>query len=244
MKWLARWKLKKGAQLNFNQTTALLGEVLGTRINSGPFAGMNYIDVANGSVWWAKIIGTYECELEPVMNEVFSRKYDVIIDVGCAEGYYAVGLAYKTNAVVHAFDINPDALINVKRLAELNKLTSRVHVSGKFDPSMLNQFQNQKVFLICDIEGAEKDLLDPEVYPQLREVDVLVEVHDGHEQGEIDQVLRTRFDKTHEIRQIVYNRNHPSRRSALPDVAARHVVKSLTEEGRKLGVTWLYLKRR
>jgi len=40
-----------------------------------------------------KILGCYEAEITPAVEEAISRNYRTMLDVGCAEGYYAVGLA-------------------------------------------------------------------------------------------------------------------------------------------------------
>lgn len=79
------------------------GEVLG-----GPFKGMQYGQIISyGSVLPPKILGFYESEISVVFQNLKCKKFDVIIDIGSAEGYYAVGLARMNKAqLVYAFDIN------------------------------------------------------------------------------------------------------------------------------------------
>ena len=98
-------------------------EELKWKIAAGPFAGMRYITRSCGSKLAPKLIGCYERELHPAIEQIIAGNYQRIIDIGCAEGYYAVGLAWKTNLPVVAFDTNPDAHTYVKELAELNKVT-------------------------------------------------------------------------------------------------------------------------
>ena len=80
----------------------------GLTVLSGPFRGMKYSESSllccNGI---SVICGTYELELGLTIEEVVSGKYDRIIDIGCAE-CYAVGLAMRTGAVVHAFECDPE----------------------------------------------------------------------------------------------------------------------------------------
>src|SRR5271170_2035809 len=41
----------------------------------------------------AKLVGLYEAELHPALHDLALTPPPVVINVGCAEGYYAVGLA-------------------------------------------------------------------------------------------------------------------------------------------------------
>jgi hypothetical protein len=244
MELFGKIKLRLSSKLTFKEVTRLLVQQKGYRILSGPFEGMNYLDESNGSVLWAKLVGTYECELIPVIEGIITRKYAVIIDIGCAEGYYAVGLALKTNALVKAFDIDQEATKNLKRLAELNQVSERISVDREFSPVMLSQHKNDNVLLICDVEGAEKELLDPQKYPELCNTDILVEVHDGEMNGVIHNLLVDRFKDSHNIEVIAYNKSHPLRVNALPNVAARKAVAIITAEGRKYGISWMFLTKK
>ena len=51
---------------------------------------------------------------------------------------------------------------------------------------------------MCDIEGAERELLDPEQYPALRRMDVIVELHDCLVPG-LSQLIPERFAASHDI---------------------------------------------
>jgi hypothetical protein len=82
----------------------------GLKVIAGPFAGMLYGNDVNCGAYVAKLVGSYEQELHQVVHEIIGRDYRTIVDVGCAEGYYAVGLALKTkSAEIHAFDTDDDA---------------------------------------------------------------------------------------------------------------------------------------
>ncbi len=67
----------------------------GFTIFSGPFAGMAYVARAVGSAVVPKLVGSYEQELHGVLADIAQTPYMVVVDVGCAEGYYAVGLAAR-----------------------------------------------------------------------------------------------------------------------------------------------------
>ncbi len=57
---------------------------------------------------------------------------------------------------------------------------------------------DQKTFVICDVEGYEEELMNPEVVPGLVKADILLELHDFLVPG-ISDVIRARFEGTHVI---------------------------------------------
>src|SRR5262245_2169669 len=67
----------------------------GARIRGGPFAGMAYLDGVSEGSFIARLLGVYEAELHPHLDAIMADGIDCVIDIGCAEGYYAVGLAYR-----------------------------------------------------------------------------------------------------------------------------------------------------
>ena len=74
-------------------------------IRSGPFAGMRYVDTATEGALVPRLLGTYESELHPYLKRFAAEGCEDVIDVGCAEGYYAVGLArLMPGALVHGGD--------------------------------------------------------------------------------------------------------------------------------------------
>ena len=52
--------------------------------------------------------------------------------------------------------------------------------------------------MICDIEGAERELLDPDKAPGLLQADILVESHECDDAG-LTETLRKRFAPTHDV---------------------------------------------
>jgi hypothetical protein len=55
--------------------------------------------------------------------------------------------------------------------------------------------------VVCDVEGAELQLLDPLAVPALEKVAILVELHEFVVRG-ITDVLKKRFSETHDIEHI------------------------------------------
>lgn len=188
--WLRRARWRTLSALSRVATTRYLAR-RGARIQAGPFAGMQYIDRSFCSGLTPKLIGTYEQEIRGVVEDALST-YDAFVDVGAAEGYYAVGLAYAApQATVHAFEAEPDAQGLLRSLASLNGVADRVEVLGLCrDGDLCRVVQpGKKTLVICDVEGHEADVLAclPSAHPT---ADVLVEIHEFARPGVSDEVRR------------------------------------------------------
>ncbi len=179
---------------NLNQFVApMLGEV----VQGGPFEGMRFSPAVSEGCTIPKLLGCYEAELYPVIAALAERNYDTVLNVGCAEGYYAVGLARSLPAVqVDARDISKTARDRCAIVAAANGVDNRVSIGECFEASDLMEYEGRSVFLLCDIEGGEYELLDPESVPALRKFDLLVELHDV-DVAPVD-AFRARFAATHD----------------------------------------------
>ena len=177
------------------------------RVVAGPFAGMRYVDAAVGSVYLAKLVGVYEKELWPVVEAACALSPGLVIDVGTAEGYYAVGLARRLpDARVIGFDGDADGRKLLAEMATLNDVADRVSIRGLCEPVDLNAALGERVagrptLVISDCEGYERTLLDPAAVPALRDCHVLVELHDFLIPNVSDEIRR-RFAGTHAIETI------------------------------------------
>lgn len=174
----------------------------GTKVLSGPFAGMDYPVRAAEGARAARLIGSYEASLAPVLETIIARAYPLVIDIGCAEGFYAVGLARRMpQSRILARDTSETAQALCRTLAEANAVTHRVEVGGAVTHADFALCQERPAVVICDIEGAEDALLDPAAAPGLLHADILVEVHEGQFPGLIAR-LSGRFASTHRITRI------------------------------------------
>jgi hypothetical protein len=173
------------------------------RVLSGPFTEMRYLNTATFGPIAPKWLGTYEWEIQDWVNQCCNNRYENIINVGSAEGYYAVGFAWRCPASrVLAFDINPFARREVRRLAALNGVTDRVTVRSLFAGQQLDSIRPGKNLLVVDIEGAEMVLLNPVNCSALKRFDILVELHETAKSGPCansEEILKERFAATHRI---------------------------------------------
>jgi hypothetical protein len=165
---------------------------------SGPFAGMRF---NNKYLDLPKILGTYEIELHDVFDRLKARNFRTVVDVGAAEGYYAVGVAlWNRECSVIAYEENRKYHESIRYLARANGVEARLDLRGCCDEEDLNSLGSElsEAFLIVDVEGYEKILLNPETVPALRTATVLVEVHDCFVAGCTETII-DRFSGTHEI---------------------------------------------
>src|SRR5229473_2239235 len=65
----------------------------GQKVLNGPFQGMMLASGSAEGCYVPKLLGCYEAELHPYVAEAAQRGYEAIINVGTAEGYYAIGMA-------------------------------------------------------------------------------------------------------------------------------------------------------
>src|SRR6516164_11669035 len=63
------------------------------RILTGPFSGMAYLNTSDFGPIAPKWLGSYEMEIQDLVGELCGSGYPTIVNVGSAEGYYAVGFA-------------------------------------------------------------------------------------------------------------------------------------------------------
>ena len=124
------------------------------------------------------LTGTYEEDLQPWIESIVAKKPSMVVDIGAADGYYAVGLARRLpGAVVYAFDIDPTAQRVLRRTVRLNGVKN-VRVRGRLDTRALQDLLVHGAFVFSDCEGFEIELLDPIKVPMLRTATLIVELHD------------------------------------------------------------------
>jgi hypothetical protein len=170
---------------------------------------MKYIDEAMHSGFTPKILGCYEAEILPAVHEAINGQYEFALDVGCAEGYYAVGFALAMpNTEVFAYDTDDECRALCCKLAAVNGVSSRVRLEGCCNHAALNCLAGHRVFLMCDCEGYEADLLDPVAVPSLMRWDILVELHECLRAG-VTAMILSRFDRTHDIQLINSSHRDP-----------------------------------
>lgn len=176
------------------------------KVLQGPFEGLQYphIDITEATLV-PKIAGSYESQLNSIVERIIEKGYSDIIDVGCAEGYYAVGFARRMPATtIHAFDINKKDLEFCALMATKNDVSNISFNSFCSPRTLLDFVSTGRTLVFCDAEGYELELFTPEVISKLRNTDFLIELHDTVN-PQLSSILKSRFINTHCI-EIVNNR--------------------------------------
>ncbi|GAC1327009.1 MAG: hypothetical protein NVSMB26_00150 [Beijerinckiaceae bacterium] len=241
----ARHYVRKTFWVRQSKAARLLYQERDIRILSGPFEGMRYINEVGWGPIEPKWIGTYEDELHEIMGVVIQTGYEVMIDVGAAEGYYACGMAYRCpDSHVWSFELDPWSRAQQKRIASLNNLEN-LNVGTLCTWEKLEQLAKRRTFLLCDIEGAEFDLLNPQACPAFALCDILVEVHRHGNQttNEGAAVLANRFKDTHSLVRIdaVRKAAHRAPTSVLPPLSPEAIAEYL-DEHRTPGQIWVWMR--
>lgn len=231
-----------GFQTEFREL--VFGE-LDVAILSGPFKGLKYIDKTVWGPIVPKWVGCYEAELHPVISKIVETDYSVVIDVGAAEGYYAVGLACAMpRTIVRAFDTDCIARLRLRELARLNSVTN-LSIGRRCTNKKLDRLISEKCLLVCDIEGGELDLLDLSKSHALEGVDILVEVHStvSRSLSDVLDILRDRFDKSHHISEFSITSRENLSLGETIGIQDSRIEREAVKEHRSGEQAWLWMER-
>jgi hypothetical protein len=174
----------------------------GDHVQAGPFTGLEFPDwgITHVDGFAPKLLGSYELELRDTLEAAIAARPARVVNVGAGEGYFAVGLGRRLpDAHVVAFELRTDKHDLMAQLAERNGVQLEIH--GACDPAGLRAVLEPGTLVFCDVDGAERELLDPDAVPELRACAIVAETHDRIVQG-ITALVRERFAPTHEIEAI------------------------------------------
>jgi hypothetical protein len=174
----------------------------GLVVRDGPFRGMRLDASAVDRIAYLTplLMGSYERELHAHIESIAERGFDWIVDIGAADGYYAVGLALRSpRSRVIAYEMDWFPVRVLKANATANGVADRVEVRGECGADELRALPaDGSLFVMCDVEGAEVELMDPVRAPRLRDATLLVELHDHAVAGAREAVLE-RFSRSHRV---------------------------------------------
>ena len=223
-------------------TTRLAAAVAGDRrVMDGPFAGMLLApSLADVDAAPAKLLGSYEQEISEVFLNAIEGGTRTFVDVGCADGYYAVGMAYAApHLTSHAFDIAGSARELCRETAILNHLEDRVLIRGRCSADALARLDLDGALVLIDIEGAEETFLDDDVAKLLERSHVVIEVHEDEAPGSGERLI-ARLAPTHASREIAQAPRAPSGHPRLASLPRCDAFLALSEH-RGPRLYWLVL---
>jgi len=229
-----------------------LGSSSAYRVLGGPYRGMKYFGEDEipevDRIPAPKMVGSFELEIHPWIEELVSRDFKMVVHIGLGEGYHAVGMARRmTRARFVAFDTLIAARHACTALAEQNDVRARIQLWGFCGPNSLKEIELDGSLVFSDCGGAELTLLDPVVYPGLQRATILAETHDAFDER-ITSRLTTRFLDTHRVEPVTTTPRNPSNHS-LPVPMDPESARMALDERRKLSKSgkpkaWLMLTPR
>lgn len=215
------------------------------KVQSGPFKGMAIVPKVSwgDGDYVAKLLGVYEDELHSFIAQAIQQAPDLVINIGCAEGYYAVGFAQQLPlSKVYAVDMNEHSVNICKENSLTNGVNNVEGVPHAVDCNWIQQTieNSTNPLLVVDCESAELELLDPSKVPALIKSSILVECHDCMIPG-ITSELTKRFETTHSIVSQDQTGKDPYKFEFLKSLSDCDKW-ALVHEGRPSTMTWLYME--
>ena len=131
---------------------------------------MRYHDESYSSGSCSKFNGTYEQEIQPIIEKEINKQYEVFINIGAADGYYSIGMALWGNcSKIISFECSQKARDLQYKLAVLNKVQERFSIRDRCEKDDLKNYLKgfKNALILCDIEGYEYELLNPNLIPDL-----------------------------------------------------------------------------
>lgn len=182
---------------------ALVRRGSGDEVLTGPFQGLKLdLSPVSSRHLLGYLLGTQEMELHPVAETIVRRAYRTIVNIGVADGYYAIGFARRMSQTrIIGFEGLPEHHDPFWHTARMNGVAEQITMRGFCEIPDLKTALSEAgpcTLVLCDIEGGEKDLLDDEAIPELKDVDILVETHDALV-ARCSKTLLERFRGSHEI---------------------------------------------
>ena len=168
-------------------------------IASGPFSGLKLPSRSSWSLGDlpAKLVGLYEQELHPYVLKCVANAPDCIVNVGCADGYYAAAFGrLLPNAAIFGTDIDQKFESEFHETLSINGLKGHFLLDFKF--SKAEAFEPfTRIIWIVDCEGYERNI--PELEEEIRKKsDFLIECHECFVPN-VTENLIDMLSKTHDI---------------------------------------------
>ena len=161
---------------NISKGKVMYGPLKGLRLDK---AFMNWSRVDLGSI----LLGFYEQEVIEELVKI-SKYRKVFIDVGAADGIFAVGvLAANIYDQSICFEIDDQSKRNILNLAKKNNLDNKITIYDEASVSKMqsiNSINWNDVCLLIDIEGDEFNFITSEMIQTIKGSSLIIEIHDRY----------------------------------------------------------------
>ena len=219
----------------------------GNTVAHGAFKGMHlpeasYWGQTDGS---AKILGTYERQVTDRLEE-FAQPDGLLLDIGSADGFFAIGAlraGFFSRCVCFERSEKGQAVLHAN--ATKNGVLDRVTILGEAAEAQILAAvpEGQTGAVLCDIEGAEFEILSETVLRHLSNMHIIIELHDFLVENGPD-LKTTLLDRASQIFDVEIIGSAAPDFWAFPELDAftddkRHLAFS---EGRDAVMEWLVLR--
>lgn len=162
-------------------------DLFGGVVHYGPFKGLS---LAKNN-WWggadfaSMLLGLYEKEILDFFFSGECDRFDNLVDVGAADGYYAIGMLISgrvNNAI--CFELSKEGQRTIAANAGQNGVLDRITIFGAASDTFhtrLSHLDLSRTLVLVDIEGAEFDILDETSLHALRQATIVIEIHNWTE---------------------------------------------------------------
>ena len=133
---------------------------------------MKYVTTVAATNLADELLGTYELELHPAIENMIAFDPELVIDIGTATGTTRWGSpGIRANARVIGYDISSYARAVTRRVAAVNGLSGRVEVRAACTSEELQTEVSRvkRAAIFSDCEGYEDVLMDPARSPAAEE---------------------------------------------------------------------------
>ena len=215
---------------------------ISNKVQNGPFKGMIY-DCEN---YWGnlypKLLGSYESELHDIINRLVKVKFNNIINVGSAEGYYAIGFALKSNVdEIIAVDPFRNSKKEINSLIRKNKIKKKINFKFCLSSKRLSNWIKTKTLILMDCEGSEAGYLKITSSTNFHKAHILCEIHDFSDHPNIGSDLINRFNRTHQIQIIKQEKRQLDKYRTVGNLSENEMI-NLLDEDRPKNNYWIYFE--
>lgn len=214
----------------------------------------NGLKLRSESVWGggndlaSKILGTYEQSIQNTLVQYSGKGY-TLIDVGAADGFYAVGGVFSgAFEEVICFEITSEGRHATPETARLNAVEDKIKILGEATKTNLVEQINSRgqCLVLVDIEGAEFALFDSELLAVgSTKADWIIEIHENRAPNGKTSLseLIAMAENWYSTKVIYQAPIDPARYKILHDFNDNMRLLAFSE-GRSQAPKWLYLRRK
>lgn len=174
------------------------------KVKAGPFAGIVFPTKTQWSGMIPKLLGVYEAELYPTLDAWRQKAFAHVINIGSADGYYALGCAKIWPAArVIAYETEAEGRKLLTEYSTRNGFNGRIECHATCTPVEFGDILKKVLtgLVIMDVEGYEDVLLAGDNISLLKRFHLIVEIHDLRV-DKLGEKLTSRLGATHTITEI------------------------------------------